>query len=733
MAKTSPSEFQAFTSQSRLRGLWGALKGFRLVYGSAMLSLAVATIARTGIFLLLGYLVDQVLPRPDLLTVLPIVAGVLLVLALVQGSFSFLSGKLAAQTAEGITVRLRNFLYDHIQRMTFAFHDRTPTGDLIQRSTSDVDAVRRFFSDQATGVGRILLLFIVNLIVLLNLNTRLALYSVVVVPIIMIMSVFFFKRVSEVYEKYQEQDGKLSTTLNENLTGVRVVKAFARQEYEKDKFEGDNIEKFRRGKKLLLMHSLFWPIADVLCSGQMLAGYAIGALMTINGELTIGTYVSYMGLVVLLIWPMRELGRVIVQASTGMVSFGRLMEIISQDREPIEHAVYVPAPDHRVRGALEFKHIEFAYERQKRAAGVSDEDGKADAKRRTTNPKQSLGDERQRTEKPVNTAANGKVAASEPNRVEPSNGKVGTSDPKHVEPSSRLGSPLPVGGGAGDASSRNAERGEGSGLRRDDASGVREPEAAQVLHDITFRVEPGQVIALMGPTGSGKTSLVNLLPRFYEYTGGSLTLDGIELRDYARQYLRQHIGIVEQEPFLFSRTLRENITYGVGREVTDEEVYAAARAAAVHDVITSFPEGYQTLVGEKGITLSGGQKQRVTIARTILKNPRILILDDSTSSVDSETEAAIRDALEELMKGRTTFVIAHRIQSVMNADLILVLEHGRIVQRGTHAELLRQDGLYRRIYDLQALIEVQVEKEVESVDAPEVFVHAVERAELLTA
>lgn len=649
MAKTSPSEFQAFSSHSRLRGLWGALKGFRLVYGGAMLSLAVATIARTAIFLLLGYLVDQVLPRPDLLSVLPIVAGVLLVLALVQGSFSFLSGKLAAQTAEGITVRLRNFLYDHIQRMTFAFHDRTPTGDLIQRSTSDVDAVRRFFSDQATGVGRILLLFIVNLIVLLNLNTRLALYSVVVVPVIMFMSVFFFKRVSQIYEKYQEQDGKLSTTLNENLTGVRVVKAFARQEYEKDKFEDDNIEKFRRGKKLLLMHSLFWPIADVLCSGQMLAGFAIGALMTINGELTIGTYVSYMGLVVLLIWPMRELGRVIVQASTGMVSFGRLMEIISQDREPIEHAVYVPASDHRVRGALEFKHIEFAYERQKKAEATRSNDGKNPAK-----------------------------------AVAPSNGHS---------------SPLRVGE-----------------LRERSDS---EPD--NVLHDITFRVEPGQVIALMGPTGSGKTSLVNLLPRFYEYTGGSLTLDGIELRDYARQYLRQHIGIVEQEPFLFSRTIRENITYGVGRAVTDEEVYAAARAAAVHDVITSFPEGYQTLVGEKGITLSGGQKQRVTIARTILKNPRILILDDSTSSVDSETEAAIRDALEELMKGRTTFVIAHRIQSVMNADLILVLEHGRIVQRGTHAELLKQDGLYRRIYDLQALIEVQVEKEVESVEIPQVF------------
>ena len=198
-------------------------------------------------------------------------------------------------------------------------------------------------------------------------------------------------------------------------------------------------------------------------------------------------------------------------------------------------------------------------------------------------------------------------------------------------------------------------------------------------------------------------------PRFYEYEQGSIQLDGVELNEYPREYLRRQIGIVEQEPFLFSRTLRENITYGVGREVSDDEVFAAARAAAVHDVILAFPDGYNTLVGEKGITLSGGQKQRVTIARTILKNPRILILDDSTSAVDTETEQAIRDALQALMRDRTTFIIAHRIQSVMSADQIFVLEKGRITQRGAHRELLKQDGLYKKIYELQARIESEVE------------------------
>lgn len=235
-----------------------------------------------------------------------------------------------------------------------------------------------------------------------------------------------------------------------------------------------------------------------------------------------------------------------------------------------------------------------------------------------------------------------------------------------------------------------------------------------VLEDISFRCEAGQTIALLGSTGSGKTSLVNLLPRFYEYTSGSIKLDGVELKDYARGYLRDQIGIVEQEPFLFSRSIRENITFGLSREVTDEEVEAAARAAAVHDVVMSFPKGYDTLVGERGVTLSGGQKQRVALARTLLKNPRILMLDDSTSSVDTETEAEIRSALKRLMKNRTTIIIAHRVQSLMTADLILVLDKGRIVQRGTHDELMAQPGIYRQVYDVQARIEDELEREVAS-------------------
>jgi ATP-binding cassette subfamily B protein len=235
-----------------------------------------------------------------------------------------------------------------------------------------------------------------------------------------------------------------------------------------------------------------------------------------------------------------------------------------------------------------------------------------------------------------------------------------------------------------------------------------------VLHDISFAAKPGQMVALLGPTGSGKSSLVNLLPRFYDYTSGQILLDGLELSHYPLPELRRQVGIVEQEPFLFSRTLRENIAYGVRREVTQAEIEGAARAAAIHDIITTFPDGYDTLVGEKGVTLSGGQKQRMAIARTLLKDPRILVFDDAVSAVDTETEAIIHAALERLRQGRTTFVIAHRIQTVMRADLILVLDGGRIVERGRHDQLMAQEGIYRRIYELQS----SIEQEIETVNTP---------------
>ncbi len=579
------------------------MSGFQWQYAGATGSLAVAACAKTATFLLLRYFIDIVLGLGNyglggtLNRSLIIVAFGFIGLATIEGSFSYFSGRLAAFTAEGITRRLRNYLYDHIQRLEFSYHDKTPTGELIERCTSDVDALRRFYSEQAIGVGRIVILFVINFTAIAVLNIKLAVISIFIVPVIILTSIWFFRRVTKAYEKYQEQEAILSTTLQENLAGVRVVKAFARQEYEINKFNTENWEKFSRGRRLLTMQALFWPVSDIACSIQTLTGLFIAATMAINGTITVGTYMAYAGLVGWLIWPMRNLGRLIVQTSTGLVSFGRVKEIIKQKQEPLTDGNY--QPQQPIRGEMIFDKVGFAYE---------------------NNP--------------------------------------------------------------------------------------------PVLQDISFSCQPGQVVALLGSTGSGKTTLVNLLPRFYDYTSGSIKLDGVELTDYPREYLRNQVGIVQQEPFLFSRSIRENIMYGVNRDVPQVEVENAASSAAIHDVIISFPNEYDTLVGEKGVTLSGGQKQRVTIARTILKDSRMLILDDSTSSVDTETEAVIREALMGMTPRRTTFIIAHRIQSVMNADLILVMDKGRIIQKGTHAELFAQDGMYRKIYDLQTRIDEELEMEI---------------------
>jgi len=604
---TTYFDFRKALTKNKLVSFWRMMPDYRLAYAAANVSLGISSIAKMMTYLLLRNFADTILGATQpfagtLPRTLVLISAGFILLALFEGGFAFLSGRLAAYSAEGITRRLRNFLYDHIQRLSFAYHSKTPTGDLIERVTSDMDAVRSFFNDQAIGVGRIVALFVINFLAILALNWKLALVSIVVVPVILVVSLWFFNKITKVYEAYQEQEAILSTTLQENLTGVRVVKAFARQRYEMDKFEKDNLEKFICGRKLVRMNSLFWPLSDIACGLQLLVGFVFAAYLVIHGEISVGTYPAYVGLVVWLIWPMRNLGRLVVQTSTGLVSHERLMEIVRQEREPLTDGKIQPQGP--VNGAIVFEHVSFQFE-----------DG-----------------------------------------------------------------------------------------------------GSEVLKDISFRCQAGQVIALLGSTGSGKTSLVNLLPRFHDYTGGHILLDGVELRDYSREYLRRQIGIVEQEPFLFSHSIQENIMYGVDRNVSQAEIERAVKAAAVHEVILTFPDGYNTLVGEKGVTLSGGQKQRVAIARTLLKNPRILILDDSTSSVDTETEAEIRVTLDRLMENRTTFIIAHRIQSVMHADLILVMDKGTLVQMGRHEELITQEGIYRQIYNIQTRIDEELEQEVNRYD-----------------
>ena len=570
-----------------VRGLWLLLSGYRTLYFLAVLSVALSALSKTVSLLVLRYFVDDVLVSGNVMHRIPFAALLFGGLAVLEGTGLFFKGKFAAMASEGAIMRLRNFLYDHVQKLPFSYHDRTDSGNLIERVTTDVDVLRDFFSERSIAVGRITTLFIFSFIALLYLDVKLGLLSIIFIPFIILQSWWFFKKISKAYDEYQVQEARISSVLKENISSIRIVKAFARQSFEKEKFEKVNMEKFEKGQRLMRLHSYFWPVSDILCTMQLLLIYYLGARMAVAGEISVGTYISIAGMVVWIIWPIRNIGEVVINTSRAFVSYERITGIIVHQQEgtgePEEEVKSL-----NITGDVVFSNVSFSYNRGENA-----------------------------------------------------------------------------------------------------------------LEDISFQVKAGDKVALVGGAGSGKTTLINLLPRFYECTSGRITIDGVDIRSIPRQVLRRQIGIVEQEPFLFSRTIRDNIIFGALGDVSQEKVEEAAKAAAVHDVIMEFPGGYETMVGEKGVTLSGGQKQRIVIARTILKNPKILILDDATSSVDTKTEHAIRKALNALMKERTSFVIAHRIQTVNEADKIIVMEKGRIAEIGSHDDLVSGGGFYRKLYDLQ--------------------------------
>ena len=571
----------------RLLGLWHLMKGYHFNYLVATVFLAVAAFARAGIYLHLGNFIDALRSSAGLQSKSIITSALaFLGLIMLQALSTFMSSWMASFTAENTTRRLRDQLFDHIQRLTYAYHAEAKTGDLLERATSDVDTLRRFFADQAIGMGRIVFIFVINFTLIFRMQSRLAWVSVVIVPVTLTISMLFFRKLRKAYEEYQEQEAIITTHLQETLSGVRVVKAFARQDYETEKFAENNSEKLRRGKRMMFLHSIFWPISDIICGLQRVTSTYVAASAVINQTLSLGEFVTFQGLLSWLIWPIRGLGRLIIDTSRALVSLGRILIVLKAEEEDLVTARYQPESD--TKGAIKFENVCFAYE-----------------------------------------------------------------------------------------------------------------ENQPVLKDVSFECKPGDVIALLGSTGSGKTSLVNLLPRFYDVNSGQILLDGVNLNDYSRDYLRSQIGIVEQEPFLFSCSIRDNITYGMRREVSQEEVEEAAREAAMHDVILEFKEGYDTMVGERGLKLSGGEKQRVAIARTLLKNPPILIFDEATSALDSANERAIQAELTSVAQDKTTLVVAHRLSTVVDAHEILVMEQGQIVERGTHPQLLAQGGRYARMWALQ--------------------------------
>ena len=505
--------------------------------------------------------------------------------ALLRGIFTFGQTYLGEWISQRIAYDLRNRIYDRLQRLSYAYHDRQQTGQLMSRATQDVEAVRWFIQIGVLRFGYVLILLAAVLVLMLITNWKLALIAWAFLPFIAWRSTVMALTLRPLWVNVQEGLARMTTVLQEALTGARVVKAFARESYEGQKFRREAKAVFSDSYRSSRIQAVNSPLMTGLWLGAMAATLWFGGREVASGNLEIGELAAFLLYLTILQMPVRSLGWIIMVTSRAQSAGQRVFEILDAETAVKEKPGAMELED--VKGHVRFKDVSFSYD-----------------------------------------------------------------------------------------------------------------SISPILKHIDIDARPGQVVALMGPTGSGKTTIVNLMPRFYDVTGGRITIDGIDIRDVTLAALRRAIGVVQQDVFLFSATVGDNIAYGAVN-ASQEQIEAAATAAHIHNFIMSLPDGYDTWVGERGITLSGGQKQRVAIARTLLMNPRILILDDSTSSVDTETEHLIQQTLSELTKGRTTFVIAQRLCTVKTADQILVLRDGQIVERGRHEQLLRRSGLYRQIYDLE--------------------------------
>lgn len=520
-----------------------------------------------------------------------LMAGIaIVVFAALRGVFAFLQAYWAERNSQTVAFDLRNDLFAKIQRLSFSYHDRNQTGQLMIRATDDIEKVRLFIGQGLLQLVGAIVLLTGTLIIIFSTNAKLALVTLWILPVALILFMIFGILSQPLFSKVQQKISNLNTILQENLAGIKVVKAFTREQSEQMKFNKSATKLMDQQITVARLFTFLFPLVFLIANlGQATTLYA-GGQQIIHGTLTLGEWQEFSLYLVFMFFPIAQFGFIITQFGQASASAARIFEILDAKVDIRDKPGAVDLPS--VQGQVNFENVTFRY--------------------------------------------------------------FGSGDP--------------------------------------------------VLKDVTFEATPGQTIALLGATGSGKTTIINLLPRFYDPTEGRITIDGHDLRDVTLDSLRSQIGIVLQETTLFAGTIRENIAFGrPGASL--EDVIAAAKAAAAHDFIMSFPDGYDTLVGERGTTLSGGQKQRVAIARALLMDPHILILDDSTASVDLATEAQIQTALDELMKGRTSFVIAQRITTVINADLILVLDKGEIVARGKHEELLEESEIYAEIYSSQLMAE----------------------------
>lgn len=526
-----------------------------------------------------------------------LIGGLLVILALFSVAFRYLFMLFNAKGAESLVETMRNRLFSHIQRLPFSWHMQNQTGDIIQRCTSDVDMVKNFVSEQLTSVFRIVILIILSLFFVFSMNPRLTLVALASIPIIIAYSAYFHSKIGRQFMICDENEGILSTIAQENLTGVRVVRAFGREKYEKDRFEKQNNIYTNLWIKLCGFMALFWGAGDLISGLQVMLIVILGAVFCVRGSMTAGEFIAFISYNAMLTWPVRSLGRMISEMSKAGVSIERIRYIMNSDAEQDKpEAELAEGGTPEMRGDIEFHNVSFSY-----------------------------GD-------------------------------------------------------------------------------------APILSDISFKIPQGTTFGILGGTGSGKSTLMHLLNRLYELPkeNGRITIGGVDIADMKGSWVRSHIGMVLQESFLFSRTIAENI--GITRRgMSLSDIRWAASIACVDEAISEFSKGYDTVVGERGVTLSGGQKQRTAIARMLTQRTPIMVFDDSLSAVDSETDAKIRQALKKNLGDSTVILISHRVTTLMQAECILVLDKGRVAELGSHEELMKKkDGIYRRIYDMQMTLPEEV-------------------------
>ncbi len=515
----------------------------------------------------------------------------LILMNVVNGVFTFIKGRSSAIASENIARKLRNDLYRHLQHLPFAYHVKAQAGELIQRCTSDVDTIRRFLAVQVMEVVNTVLMVVIAMSILLPRSVPITLYSLILVPPLFCFATWFFKMVHKSFEVADEADGVLNAVLQENLSGVRVVRAFGQQEREVEKFDRVNNDLRKKNLRLNELLAIYWGGGDAISMTQTLLTLVVCIIYACNGWITVGTLIVFTSTLGMLLFPIRQLGRTLSDAGKAMVSMKRVQAILHEEAEPDEPNALKPD----LHGDIVFDHVSFAYP----------------------------------------------------------------------------------------------------------------DDNVPVLRDVSFTIPAGKTAAVLGGTGSGKSTMMYLLQRLYTPTSGKITIGGVDIQQIDRKYLRAHVGLILQEPFLYSKSIRENVGI-TAPEQEAERIEHAADIASASSFIAKADKGWETVVGERGVTLSGGQKQRIAIARTLLKDNNILIFDDSLSAVDTETDAQIRAALRHEQKDVTTLIISHRVTTLSQADLILVLENGQITQQGTHAELCSQPGLYQRINSIQNALEEEL-------------------------